>query len=79
MNQLKPIYNSPFKDSHPIHICLPIIASNVQYVLQESRVKVRHCYFVISRHDDNHKTDFVNLKKLHFYILNRILRQLLMN
>ena len=32
MNQLKPIYNSPFKDSHshPIHTYFPIIASNVQ-------------------------------------------------
>ena len=30
MNQLKSIYNSPFKDlySHPIHTCFPIIASN---------------------------------------------------
>ena len=30
MNQLKPIYNSLFKDSysHPIHTCFPIIASN---------------------------------------------------
>ena len=32
MNQLKSIYNSPFKDlhSHPIHTCFPIIASNVK-------------------------------------------------
>ena len=31
MNRLKSIYNSLFKDSHshPIHTCLPIIASNV--------------------------------------------------
>ena len=30
MNQLKSLYNSPFKDSqsHPIHICFPITASN---------------------------------------------------
>ena len=30
MNQLKSIYNSPFKDSHsyPIHTCFPITASN---------------------------------------------------
>ena len=30
MNQLKSIYNSPFKDSHshPIHTCFPIIDSN---------------------------------------------------
>ena len=30
MNQLKSIYNSPFKDlqSHPIHTCFPMIASN---------------------------------------------------
>ena len=30
MNQLKSIYNSPFRDSHshPIHTCFPIIASN---------------------------------------------------
>ena len=30
MNQLKSIYNSPFKNSHshPIHICLATIASN---------------------------------------------------
>ena len=29
-NQLKSVYNRPFKDSHshPIHICFPIIASN---------------------------------------------------
>ena len=31
MNQLKSIYNSPFKDlhAHPIQNCFPIIASNV--------------------------------------------------
>ena len=30
MNQLKSIYNNPFKNSHshPIHTCLAIIASN---------------------------------------------------
>ena len=30
MNQLKSIYNSPFKDSHsrPIRTCFPMIASN---------------------------------------------------
>ena len=30
MNELKSIYNSPFKDlhSHPYHTCFPIIASN---------------------------------------------------
>ena len=33
MNQLKSIYNIPFKDSHshPVHICFPIIASNATY------------------------------------------------
>ena len=35
MNQLKSIYNSPFKDlhSHPIHTCFPINASNEKRVL----------------------------------------------
>ena len=32
MNQLKPIYNSPLKNSHshPVHTCFPIIAGNEQ-------------------------------------------------
>ena len=31
MNKFKSMYNSPFEDahSHPIHICFPIIASDV--------------------------------------------------
>ena len=31
MNQLKSVYNSPFKDSysHPIHLYFPVIANNV--------------------------------------------------
>ena len=28
MYQLKSIYNSPCKDSYPIHTCFPMIASN---------------------------------------------------
>ena len=40
MNQLKSIYNSPFKDSHshPIHTCFLIIACNgtVSVVMRES-------------------------------------------
>ena len=35
MNQLKSVYNSPFKSSysHPIHTCLATIASNVPSII----------------------------------------------
>ena len=41
VNQIKPIYNNPFKDSHshPIHTCFPIIASN------ESQIRGFKCRF----------------------------------
>ena len=51
MNQLKSIYNSPFKSSHshPIHTCLATIASNEQCIcvrgirVEINRVRPRSC------------------------------------
>ena len=42
MDQLKCIYNSPFKDSHshPTHACFPIIACNVWIVSTELLEKI---------------------------------------
>ena len=43
MNQLKSIYNSPFKSyhSHPIHTCLATIASNVFQTELESTESIK--------------------------------------